>query len=241
MKTFTIKIAGYTFEVNTEHDFSYQMCVPFLVQEKAQYHVRVFEQDISNEMQWAKTGGLLRYRSEDEYEFIALLRIIADILIDQDIFLIHGAAIYLDQKAFLFSGKSGAGKTTHIFKWLQHRPDLCIINGDKPFIRVDNVPMVCSSPWSGKECIVNNMITPLSSVIFLERSNINNIKKISNVDALPFMLQQVYFPADEFTTRNVLHLVQQFMSKMTFWHFQCNNLTDDCFHIAHNALLNNKS
>ena len=83
-------------------------------------------------------------------ENTVMCRKIAEELLNLNVFLMHGAAISLDNDTFIFTAPSGIGKTTHIQKWLDHFPDAFVVNGDKPFIRIshDNLspPLACGSP-----------------------------------------------------------------------------------------------
>lgn len=87
-------------------------------------------------------------------ENTVMCRKIAEELLNLNVFLMHGAAISLDNNTIIFTAPSGIGKTTHIQKWLDHFPDAFVVNGDKPFIRIshDNLspPLACGSPWAGK-------------------------------------------------------------------------------------------
>ena len=238
MNEFIIKIAGLNIKISGIHEYSYLMCKPFIVDEinEPDLQIKIIEEDIEKEKGVDQSVKVGFGRENEVYEFLALLSKIAEKLIDRDILLIHGAAISVDQVAYLFSGKSGTGKTSHVCKWMIYRPDLEIINGDKPFIRVGSPSLICGSPWCGKEGFCTNVMRPLKSIVFMERSNENNIRKVSFGDAFPELLQSVYYPEDNRKRVKLIQLLQALGEKVDFYKFEMNNLKEDCFDVAYNAL-----
>ena len=231
---FTIKVAGYNIEIKTQSEYSYKMCLPFLTNEIPDFYVVLQDKDIerikehnseSNNKQW-----------ENVMCFLTLLRKISDILIEHGVLLMHGAAISVDGNAYLFTGKSGTGKTTHICRWMQNRPDLTVINGDKPFIRCEGTPMICGSPWCGKEGLFSNVMKPLKSIIMLERSENNSIRQVSFSEALPTLLQCIYYSQDHEKRYKAIKLLKSLDGKVEFYIFHMNNLKEDCFHVVYNEV-----
>ena len=140
----------------------------------------------------------------------------------------------------MFTALSGTGKTTHVQKWLDHIDRAYMVNGDKPFVIVrksGEAPLVCGSPWAGKEHLQTNTIVPLKSIVLLERAEENHIERVSFAKAFPLLYQQVYQPDDEEKARKTLRLMQELGSSVQSWRFQCNNFKDDCFEVAYNALV----
>ena len=234
MNVFTIKVAGYNFEIKTHSDFSYRMCIPFITNEEPDFRIELLKKDIENTN--GSKANLTEKQKDDIDSFLTLLRRIADILVDFDVLLIHGAAISVDERAYLFTGKSGTGKTTHIFRWLQNRPDLTIVNGDKPFIRFEDTPMVCGSPWCGKEGLFSNVMKPIKSVIMLERSENNSIRQVSFSEALPILLQSIYYSEDYEKKLKAIKLLKALDGKVNFYIYQMNNLKKDCFKIVYDTV-----
>lgn len=100
-------------------------------------------------------------------------------LIDYGAFLMHGVAVAYDNRAYIFSAKSGTEKSTHALQWIKHLPEALIINGDKPIIatNTDGRPtMACGSPWGGKENYYTNTMVPLKSIVMMERAEENQIE-----------------------------------------------------------------
>ena len=129
------------------------------------------------------------------YEALLICQKIADALIGSGIIMVHGAAIEINGKGFVFTAPSGVGKTTHILNWQKMYPSVSVINGDKPFVDM-RTRKVYGSPWCGKEKIGDNISAHLSGVIQLERGSSNSIRPIRFVDAVPSFIEQIHVPRD---------------------------------------------
>lgn len=110
--------------------------------------------------------------------------------------MIHSSSIVVNNKAILFSAPSGTGKSTHTNLWKQVYGDkVQFINDDKPVIRfVDNKPIVCGTPFSGKTDINNNIEVPMGAYIYLERGETDSIEKMSVKDSLYCLTEQTIRP-----------------------------------------------
>ena len=68
-----------------------------------------------------------------------------------DTVAIHGSCIVYRDKAVLFLGESGAGKSTHTQLWQAHVEGSFLLNDDSPLLRVSEGKVwAYGSPWSGK-------------------------------------------------------------------------------------------
>lgn len=103
----------------------------------------------------------------------------------EDILMIHGSAVILDQQTRVFSGFSGVGKSTMAKLWEQNR-QATIINDDRLILRkienewfVYNTPMFyAAAPQKGK----------LHTVFFPYHAPANNMEKLNGVAALSKLL-----------------------------------------------------
>ncbi len=131
-----------------------------------------------------------------DLESMTIYQKIADFMLDKNVLLVHGAAIAVNNKCYIFTAPSGTGKTTHIMNWCKVMPDTVVINGDKPLVDVENA-IVYGTPWCGKEGLNTNMSVPLAGIISLERGITNSIGPISFREMLPIYLQQVYISKEQ--------------------------------------------
>lgn len=113
-------------------------------------------------------------------------------LLDFDGMMLHASAVAVDGKAYLFSGQSGIGKSTHTGLWQQTFGDkVKLFNDDKPALRrLDGKWYAYGTPWSGKHGININMKVPVAGICFLKRGDQNTIRRLSPMEALPQVLMQ---------------------------------------------------
>ena len=98
--------------------------------------------------------------------------------------LIHSSVIVHQNKAVLFLGESGTGKSTHTRLWLKHIPDAHLLNDDSPILAVeDGMPVVYGSPWSGKTHCYHQLRFPLAAAVRLSQAPYNKIRRLSVIEA----------------------------------------------------------
>lgn len=238
---FIMRVANRDILVRCAYPSTCNMCRPYWVKESIEpdIEIRLDENQIRDEADQIRqtSGQRLDARAAEK---LLLHKLITEELLSFDTLLLHGAAVAVDDVAYLFTAKSGTGKTTHIQNWTENIWGAYVVNGDKPYIMVreaGEAPLVCGSPWAGKENLQTNDIVPLKAVVLLERAEENHIERISFSQAFPFLLEQVYYPEDSEKMRKSLRLIQRMASALSFWRFQCNNFKDDCLDVAYNALV----
>lgn len=238
MYNFKIKIAGRIIDVETLHTRPQAICRDYITDGEADFHISTTQSEIDKEKKVCEKAN---HGMCDPWDGLAeeytLLRLIADRFIDEGVLLYHGAAISLDEKGYIFSASSGTGKTTHIRLWRKNRPDTIVVNGDKPFILTGDVPMICGSPWAGKERYNTNTMTTLDAIVLLERAEYNFIEEISFADAFPYLYQQVFRPEPIEKVRKTLQMIKSLQGKVSFYRFKVNNFQDNCFQVAYDALV----
>lgn len=119
-------------------------------------------------------------------------------LLDFDGFYLHSSAVTLDGMAYLFSGFSGVGKSTHTRLWQQtFGSGARVINDDKPALRpVDGRWYAYGTPWCGKDGINLNEAAPVAGVCFLKKASENRIRRLSRQEALQRILSQTIHKFD---------------------------------------------
>ena len=243
MYKFKIKIANQIIEIETINIRPFAICRDFITYEEGyDLKLTITHEDIK----YDNDLYMLLQRTENipwvgMIEVYTLLRKLADIILDRNVFLMHGAAISINNQAIVFSGRSGVGKSTHILRWLENNRDTIVINGDKPFILTGDSPMVCSSPWGGKENVYTNINVPLKAIVFLERSDNNFMERVTFSDAFLSLLQQSHRPKDIMKMRKTIELLMTLENKVLFYRFHVNNFKEDCYQVAYDALVNTNS
>lgn len=107
-------------------------------------------------------------------------------------FYLHASAVSYQNKAYLFSGPCGTGKSTHTGIWkTQFGEDVQIFNDDKPALRcIDGTWYAYGTPWCGKDGININMKVPLAGICFLKQAPENAIRRLDNTEAIQKILSQ---------------------------------------------------
>lgn len=107
-------------------------------------------------------------------------------------FYLHSSAVELDGKAYLFSGPSGMGKSTHTRLWQKvFGEGAQVFNDDKPALRrIDGKWFAFGTPWCGKDRINQNKKVPLAGICFLKRGEENKIRRLDPKEAFPLLMSQ---------------------------------------------------
>ena len=136
-------------------------------------------------------------QSCNPYAIDCVLRIVHSlILVQQGGFLVHAASAIRGGKAFLFSGVSGAGKTT-ISRLAP--PDATLLTDEISYVRREgNRYIACGTPFAGELARVGeNCSAPLSALFLLEKGLQNRIEPINPTEAIQRLLRNILFFAHD--------------------------------------------
>lgn len=229
MEAFSICLAGLPISIQTSYSLTKELCADYLTDAPPAFSVAVSDADIVREQEYSIREAIMeglqpiRY-TEDYLESIAVYRAIAEQLPSYQAAVFHSAVIAVDGAAYLFTAKSGTGKTTHIRLWQELFGDRAqVVNGDKPIVRlIDSKLFACGTPWSGKEEMHTNQMVPIRGISILERDTVNHIEKIPASSALPILMQQIYRPRDTQSMRLTVQLLSQILSLNCIYCLGCN-------------------
>lgn len=187
---------------------------------------------IQSDLTWSeitvKTSSVHITGTQRDFLAFELLRsVFCSKLIRKGGMILHSSAISYKNQGILFSAPSGTGKSTHTKLWKKLWPDSVeIINDDTPALLFhNNVPYMYGLPWSGKG-ENKNMSVPLKSVVFLERSEQNVIKKSDIDSAVFFMLEQSLKPFSEEGIDKILQPIQRLIENIPIYIIGV-NMNDD--------------
>ena len=152
-KTLLIKTADLCIRIHYKYPYIEQQCETWRVNEGYEPDIEVSVTDEEIETEYA--GYRAESVSRALCESTCIYRAIARKLIAFQAFVMHGAVLELDGKAYVFTAKSGVGKTTHTKLWVEYfEGRASYINGDKPIIRCkDGVWYAYGTPWMGKKSL----------------------------------------------------------------------------------------
>lgn len=229
MEQFTIHIAGQAVGVSAQYISTRQYCESYISNVGAVFSVAITPRDISHEQELNNRERAIEGLPPSSVhgallENTALQRKIAEKLFEYDTVLFHGSVISVDGEGYLFTAKSGTGKSTHTRLWREMLGNRAVmVNDDKPFLQVRNDGVrVYGSPWNGKHGLGNNMDVPLKAICILDRGDQNEIARISAKDALPMLLQQSNRPMQPHLFPKYLEILEKIANNIAFYRLKCN-------------------
>lgn len=168
----------------------------------------------------------VRDTAHDEayHEFICVFRHITASILKYNGMFVHSAVISMDNDGYMFSGRSGVGKSTHINEWVKYFESgrVTVINGDKPIIRFfDDGIYAYGNPWHGVEGWSHNSKVKLKSVCFLKQSKENRIRKLKSPEILKELINQTVVPNNINDKLKYFELLDKFVKTLDFYELEC--------------------
>ena len=229
MIEFTLEIASHAVAVRAFFESSQTYCRDYLTCCAPEAMVQISRDDLIRERTiYAQTEGAeaasVGNLPDASLEITAIQRKLAQVFFAWDILLFHGSSVAVDGAAYLFTAKSGTGKSTHTRLWRETLGDRAtMINDDKPFLRVtEDGVLVCGSPWNGKHRLGADLSVPLKAICLLERGEDNEIHKVSAGEVLPTLLQQTNRPMNGKLIPKYLELLDCLSQHTAFYRLRCN-------------------
>ena len=229
MITNTYRIAELAIRISSIHEDVHLLCEDYRAEDgPVDFAVETAAEDISFERmrsvrQDEKAGRAVREFSDGYLETLAVYRKMAETVPMYDTILLHGSCVAADGEAYLFTAKSGTGKSTHVRLWREMLGERAVmVNDDKPLIRLaGSGPVVYGTPWDGKHRLSSNIAVPLRAICVLERAEKNWIRPITPGEAYPVLLQQIYRPIDPMAMRKMLELTDRLSQQTDLWRLGC--------------------
>lgn len=242
MFTGKYKIADKVIEVTSLHEKVHKYCKDYTTDEVADFSVSTTQEDIDfetqREIRCAEREGREPLNSPDDYrEELAVYRKIAEKMPDYNTVLFHGSVIAVDGKGFLFTAKSGTGKSTHTRLWREYLGDKAVmVNDDKPLLKItDNSVIAYGTPYNGKHQLGCNMSVPLKALCILTRGETNSIVRIDKSDAYAMLLQQVYRPMKTLQMAKTLRIIDELAVNVELYRLTC-NMNIEAAEVAYNGM-----
>ncbi len=138
------------------------------------------------EVHLSKDGSLATFYCNDSFTdefkenlFHAIRLVFLYLAQRSNMVALHSASILYQNKAWLFSGPSGTGKSTHTNLWkeLLHTT---LINGDLNLLAFENdIPVIHGIPWCGTSEIFDTTTYPLGGIILLKQAPADYVEPLS--------------------------------------------------------------
>lgn len=106
--------------------------------------------------------------------------------------MLHASAVEFEGRAYLFSGPSTVGKSTHTRLWRQLLGEgVQFFNDDKPALRcMDGTWYAYGTPWCGKDGINQNKKVPVAGICYLKQGHQNSIRRLTEQEAMIYTISQ---------------------------------------------------
>lgn len=141
-----------------------------------------------------------------------------------DTVAIHSSCIVYENKAVLFLGESGTGKSTHTSLWRKHIEGAILLNDDSPILRVEEGKVwAYGSPWSGKTPCYKDERYELQGCVRLSQALYNQIKQLTILQAYGAIHPSCppEFAYDDKLYDSVSGFINKLLSAVPFYHLAC--------------------
>ena len=212
MVHFSVEFAGVPIGVSAREEKLMRFLADYLTDREPRFSVCATDEELEEEKNLQKSvnekyGERLFNLSTLGLEGQVVFRKIAEGLVDFGVLLMHGSAIAVDGKAYIFTAPSRA----------------TMINDDKPFIKIsDGNVTVYSNPWNGKHRRGENISAPLCGIAFLTRAVENTIERAEVSRYIPFLMRQSFRSDNGETMAKIIALLDSLGKNVPFWDLRCN-------------------
>lgn len=253
MKSFTIRLAGQYFTIGPVCDYIREYCKDYIVADvtgqsgiadgdteytssgvgdittESVTRIRITQSDIDFEREKSAREDIkesipIRRFSDAYLETLAVYRKIADCLLSCDTLLFHGSVIAVDGEGYLFTAKSGTGKSTHTRLWREYFGERAVmVNDDKPLLHItDSGVTAYGTPWDGKHRLSTNIAVPLKGICILTRNAKNHIEPVEPHAVYPLIVQQTNRSLSADGMKHTLSLIDRMLHVVPVYRLGCN-------------------
>lgn len=145
-------------------------------------------------------------------------------VVQSDTVAIHSSCIVYNDKAVLFLGESGTGKSTHTRLWQENIEGTFLLNDDSPFVRVEDGKIwAYGSPWSGKTPCYKQERYELKACVRLSQAPYNQISRLGVLQAYGAIHPSCppAFAYDNGLYDHISSFINKLLSSVPFYHLVC--------------------
>lgn len=228
------RIAQLNIGVENHADFTKEYMKDYLAQsDYTDFTVTVTREMIENEKKISVEQVPDRY-----YEITAILRSVCKTILERyNGFFLHCSCLMYKGEAYVFTAKSGTGKSTHTRMWREiFKDEVVMINDDKPIVRlIDDTFYIYGTPWNGKHSISNNVKAPIKAIFYLHQAKENKVTKCDPLSSVAKLLSQTVLPDNKEVMNTLLELLDKLVAQSPMYDLQC-NISHDAVYTALNSV-----
>ena len=148
----------------------------------------------------------------------------AQLLTEQERFILHASYIVHNGQAILFTAPSETGKSTQAHFWAQHR-EARIVNEDRVIISHKDGVYYANGCWAtGTAGVTHNVTVPIRCIVLLAQGAEDRVTSPSGVEKLRFLLPQCSFDESSVDGRTrIIDEVSKLIAKVPIVAFACRN------------------
>ena len=228
----TYKFGDIPVEITYRGTFFEKKAEDYITDDKPLFSIFASDEDLAYEQK----------QSEEEHtkpylEHIALYRLFCEKAIDYDVLLLHGSVVEVDGVCYIFTAKSGVGKSTHSRMWREVFGERAVmINDDKPLIKKEDGKFYAyGTPWDGKHGLSVNKRSPIKAICYIERGEENEIEKIEAKDATYLLISQIYRPRNEAGVIKTLDFADNMLKSIPMYKMKC-TISHEAAQMAYDAM-----
>lgn len=175
---------------------------------------------------WKKLHCCSSLTNQDARYLIDRLTMIAFTMVTNKLGMVkfHASVTKLNDKALLFLGVSGTGKSTHSRLWREYVHGASLLNDDEPIVRVmpDGSVRVYGCPWSGSTPCYKDEWADVAAFVHLYQSSENKLVKLPGREAFDSLFSSSAFMlSDQANRMQVFNSIADILSRVSVYQLEC--------------------
>ncbi len=137
---------------------------------------------------------------------------------------VHASTIVYNNRAVLFLGESGTGKSTHTRLWRENIDGAKLLNDDSPIVYYRQGRVFASgSPWSGKTPCFKQEEYELAAIVRLSQAPCNRIKRLNVLESFASLMPSCppAFANDDELSEAMCEIISNILSVVPVYGLEC--------------------
>jgi hypothetical protein len=139
--------------------------------------------------------------------------------------ILHAAGVSIGERAYMFPGVSGAGKSTMTGLFANKGYESALLSDDRVVARkLDGGFSAWGTPWPGEAGLARNFHMPLGGVFFLDKGDLNGIKELVPAEAVRRLMPMASVPwYDRDVVPDCVRVLEELLLEVPSYEFTFNN------------------
>lgn len=161
------------------------------------------------------------YKVKDIWKLFAIMDLV-NLFGQFNTLIFHSSFVSYKDKAILFTGPSGIGKSTQADLWKNYE-NTDIVNGDRSAInKIDDKWYAYGLPYSGSSNYCLNKKSQIKLIVALDQGDTNKIIKLSGAEKFKYVYSQIAFNKwDKELNIKIIDLIQKLIDDVEIVKLSC--------------------